>query len=132
MKRKHLIISMCVIAIVGLVLIDPSFAENVADAAKETAKNTKPNSLLKNLPELLHWIVGILSWAWVGFATLAGKLMTNDLVFGGAFHMDKYLIQMSVIMRNLANFGLGFGFIFFIGRTLWSEGGNIKDIVKQV
>jgi hypothetical protein len=58
--------------------------------------------------------------------------MTNDLVFGGAFHMDIYLFQIWNMMKNLANYGLGFGFIFFIGRTLWTEDVAIGSVVKQV
>jgi hypothetical protein len=39
-------------------------------------------------------------------AIIAGKLMTNDVVYGAFMHLDKYLRAIWNIMKNFANFGL--------------------------
>ncbi|MEI7919034.1 MAG: hypothetical protein WCH65_02195 [bacterium] len=39
-------------------------------------------------------------------AILAGKLMTNDFVYGAFLHMDVYLWKIWNIMKNFANFAL--------------------------
>jgi hypothetical protein len=65
-------------------------------------------------------------------ATLAGKLMTNDWVYGSALHMDIYLRKIWNIMKNFANFALA-------GVVLWSiikgitgkEGIKVKDIITK-
>ncbi|USN56571.1 MAG: hypothetical protein H6766_06120 [Candidatus Peribacteria bacterium] len=111
------------IIVVGIIVL---LAMNVTFAA-----DTNVN-VVDNLASWLYYLISFLSWAWVALAAIAGKLMTNDLVFGGVFHMDVYLFKIWTIMKNFANFGLGFGFIFFVGRTLWSEDTAVGDIVKQV
>lgn len=98
----------------------------------QDAVSADTNSIVDNLATWLHFLISALSWAWVGLAALAGKLMTNDLVFGGAFHMDVYLFKIRTIMKNLANFGLGFGFIAFVGYVLWSDNQTPSTIVKQI
>ena len=62
-------------------------------------------------------------------AILAGKLMTNDWVFGAALHMDTYLRKIWNIMKNFANFGL---LAFLLGTIVKNliKGGDMQ--VKQL
>ena len=50
---------------------------------------------------------------------LAGKLVDNSLVYWEVFYFDAVLWQLWNIMRNLANFGLGF--IFDLSSTINSK-----------
>lgn len=51
-------------------------------------------------------ILSLLSWLRVFLASIAGKLMTNDRVYGSAIHLDIYLWKIRNIMKNFANFVL--------------------------
>jgi hypothetical protein len=78
-------------------------------------------SMMENTSTLLYNIVSFLSWSWVSLAALAGKLMTNDVVFGGVLNMDIYLFKIWSIMKNFANFFLGLLFLVMVVSQLWSE-----------
>ena len=56
-------------------------------------------------------ILKVLSWAWIVPASIAGKLMTNDLVYGQIFHFSPVMWKMWNAMRVFANFTLGFVFL---------------------
>jgi len=45
---------------------------------------------------------------------IAGKFMTNDIVYGAFMNLDKYLWDIWNIMKNFANFGLTFMILFSI------------------
>lgn len=68
---------------------------------------------LTTLKERLHTAISLFSRWWVILAVLAGKLMTNDFVYGAFIHMDIYLWKIWNIAKNFANFAL-------IGLVLWS------------
>jgi phage shock protein PspC (stress-responsive transcriptional regulator) len=51
---------------------------------------------------------------------IAGKLMTNEFVVGGAFNIDVYLFKIHNIMRNFANFALGFFLLYIILKSFFS------------
>jgi hypothetical protein len=53
-------------------------------------------------------------------ANLAGKLMTNDIVYGSFLHLDASLWTLWNIMKNFANFALGFMVIFAVVKNLFS------------
>jgi len=56
--------------------------------------------------EALDTFISLCSRLWVILAILAGKLMTNDFVYGAFLHMDIYLWKIRNIMKNFANFAL--------------------------
>ena len=85
------------IFIVWFFFIVPTFADN--------ATATTTNSL-KDIQEWLKNFIALCSRWWVVLAILAGKLMTNDFVYGAFLHMDVYLWKIWNIMKNFANFAL--------------------------
>ena len=52
---------------------------------------------------------------------LAGKLVDNSLVYWTMFNFDTVLWNLWNVMRNLANFGLGFIFIYYIFKYLITQ-----------
>ncbi|USN56566.1 MAG: hypothetical protein H6766_06095 [Candidatus Peribacteria bacterium] len=52
---------------------------------------------------------------------VAGWALDNSLVLGEVFHLDNALWQFWVIVRNLANFALGFIVIWMIAKHLWGK-----------
>lgn len=76
--------------------------------------------VVTKLSDRLQDLISILSWAWIVVAALAGKMMTNDRVFGAALHMDIYLRKIWNIMKNFANFAL---IAFLLGSL-------IKNLIK--
>lgn len=82
------------IAIIGFFFVLPTFA---ADTTNET---------IANFQKGLNDFVSLLSRGRVVLAIIAGKLMTNDFVYGAFMHMDIYLRKIRNIMKNFANFAL--------------------------
>ena len=95
-----------------------SFAADSSNLSQDT---------LEMFSWLLNFFISILSWLWFVFAALAGKLMTNDLVYGSFINMDKMLWLLWNIMKNFANFALWFFFVFSIVKTLFSSIGLGKS-----
>ncbi|MFA7298443.1 MAG: hypothetical protein WC010_02240 [Candidatus Absconditabacterales bacterium] len=84
-----------VICIVGFFFVLPTYAQNIqADEGLESLKEGLNNAL------------GLFSRLWIVLAIIAGKLMTNDFVYGAFLHMDIYLWKIRNIMKNFANFTL--------------------------
>ena len=86
----------------------------VAVACFVSPVGAQGNESIDNISEIVTSFVLLLARAWHLFAILAGKLMTNDIVMGGVLHMDVYLRQIRNIMKTLANFALGFVFLFYV------------------
>ena len=70
------------------------------------AQTETTNDAFKKIQEGLNTTISLFSRLWVILALLAGKLMTNDFVYGAFLHMDIYLWKIRNIMKNFANFGL--------------------------
>ena len=81
--------------------------------------NTKQTSL-DFLTKYLHLIMAMLSWGWIILANLAGKLMTNDIVYGSFLHLDASLWTLRNIMKNFANFALWFLVLFAVVKNVFS------------
>lgn len=94
------------IGIFGFLFFAPTFA---ATDSLDTVKQS------------LNVLLSLFSWLWIVFAILAGKLMTNNFVYGAFMHMDIYLWKIWNIMKNFANFAL-------VGLVLWSI---IKSLVGK-
>lgn len=61
---------------------------------------------LWDLSNILDKILKMASWIWIPLASLAGKFMSNDMVYASWLHMDSYLWQMWNVSKNFANFGI--------------------------
>ncbi|HKL43769.1 MAG TPA: hypothetical protein VJ892_00655 [Candidatus Absconditabacterales bacterium] len=70
--------------------------------------------------KVLSLVLSLASWVWIIFANLAGKLMTNDLVYGSFLHLDASLWTLWNIIKNFANFALGFMVLFAIVKSIFS------------
>ena len=65
-------------------------------------------------------------------AILAGKMMTNDFVYGAFIHMDIYLWKIWNIMKNFANFALvGIVMVAIIKSIVGKEALNPKKIITN-
>lgn len=84
--------------------------------AQEATNTTSLDAISK----LLQTFLGFMSRGRVILAALAGKMMTNDRVFGSLLHMDIYLWKIWNIMKNFANFAL-------VAFLLWTL---IKNMIK--
>lgn len=63
---------------------------------------------------MLRVISELFSRLWIVLANIVGKLMTNSFIYGEAFHFDVFLWKIWQLTRNIANFGLGFLFLYEI------------------
>ncbi len=85
----------------------------------------------KKAAELVFSFLELLSRIWVLLAGIAGKLMTNDMVYGSRLHMDQFLWKLRNIFKNFANFSLlGVllrGIIQFMTKKWWS----IQKLITQ-
>lgn len=54
-------------------------------------------------------------------AFLAGKLMSNDFIYGTFIHLDSALFKLWNYMKNISNFILGFLFLFGALKSFFSE-----------
>ena len=108
------------IFIVWFLFIVPTFA----------AGSVTTSDSLTTIKQYLSDFIGICSRLWVILAILAGKLMTNDFVYGAFLHMDIYLWKIWNIMKNFANFGLIWLVLFSIVKSLTGkEALNPKKII---
>ncbi|MDR0282025.1 MAG: hypothetical protein LBI53_01515 [Candidatus Peribacteria bacterium] len=93
MKKTTLIKTLIFIGLFTFCCFSPAFA--VDGAAKET---------LQNATLMLNFILGILSWAWIPFAYIAGNLLTNSRVYGEILGIDSFLRICWNMIKNISNF----------------------------
>ncbi|MEI6426128.1 MAG: hypothetical protein WCO66_02125 [Candidatus Absconditabacteria bacterium] len=97
-------------------------------AASEAANK----STLDSLASILNQLMNTASRARIPIATLAGKFMSNDMIYGSWFHLDTYLWQMRNISKNFANFGL-LGFLLYeISKSLGKGSAGIQKTIGKV
>ncbi|MFZ2150872.1 MAG: hypothetical protein WAZ12_03880 [Candidatus Absconditicoccaceae bacterium] len=107
-----------VFLIIGFIFVGLSFAKDAG-----TQK-------IDDLAKIAHFLVSFLSRGRALLATLAGKLMSNDLIYGSFMHLDIFLRKTRNIMKNFANYTLGFMFLYMIIKSLIDkEGAN--DVIKK-
>lgn len=70
-----------------------------------TSFANQDTNLLKNA-STMHNLTVFLSWVWVLLSMLAGKVMTNGMLYGGTFGLDVYLWEIWNVMKNIANFAI--------------------------
>lgn len=85
-------------------------------------------TLTMDVAQAFDILIGFLSWGRVLLANIAGKLMTNDLVYGEFINLDSILYQLWNISKNFANFGLGFFFLYHIIRYFFSTESAVSKI----
>ena len=84
----------------------------------------------EDLNSMYTTILSFISWAWVIPALLAGKLMSNDWVFGAVFKFDTVLWQLHVVVRTFVNFLVWFWFLKLIASALISS--DIKWLAQDI
>lgn len=98
---------------IGLSFAQDSWTEKIDDLAKIT-----------------HFLVSFLSRCRALFAILAGKLMSNDLIYWSFMHLDVFLWKTWNIMKNFANYTLWFLFLYMVIKSIidkdWAN-----DIIKK-
>jgi hypothetical protein len=100
-----------------------------ASTFAQTETTTKDPKIILNIQYIIQKFIEILSRAWVILATLAGKFMTNDMVYGSWLHLDAYLWKLRNICKNFANFGLLGVLLRQIIQFVTKKTGNIQSIV---
>lgn len=125
-SRKQITKLLMVFLIFGFVFVATTYAEDSA-------------SKVNTISYYIHLLLSILSWIWIILANLAGKMMTNDVLYGWFLNLDKYLWILWNMMKNFANFALWFMVLFAIVRnivsTVWKDAGEwapVKVIQKTL
>ena len=85
----------------------------------------------------LDVIVATLSRIWVFFAKLAWTFLTNKWIYGEVLWLDALLWKFRNMMKNIANFGLWFYFVYIIAKWIikqWKEDitKKLKDIILRL
>ena len=114
-----------IVALIGIVwffFILPTYAEGASWI----------DPVLSSIKETLHILLSLFSRLWIILAILAGKLMTNDFVYGSFIHMDIYLRKIRNIMKNFANFALAWlVLVSIIQGIVGKETLNVKKIITN-
>lgn len=85
------------ILLISVFFIAPTFAQEASTGEEWT---------LRMVGSLLEKLIWLLSWIWILLASLAGKFMTNDMIYWSWLNLDAYLWKLRNIAKNFANFGL--------------------------
>jgi hypothetical protein len=86
--------------------------------------------MLAGIQEAMKLFLSLCSRLWIVIAILAGKLMTNDFVYGSVINMDVYLRKIRNIIKNFANFALAGLILFSIVQGI--IGKQALDIKKTI
>lgn len=81
------------ILLISVFFFSPTFAQD-------------SNEVLQKANLTISRILEFLSRSRIVLASIAWKLMTNDMVYGSWMHLDEYLWKLRNICKNFANFGL--------------------------
>ena len=123
---KSLILTTISLGLCGVFLVSDVFAADIA----------KSSSGVLDFATMLRVLSDLFSWFWIVIANIVGRLMTNSFVYGEAIYFDGFLWKIWQITRNIANFGLGFIFLYEILRYVINPSetktpmGIIKDLLK--
>lgn len=128
-KKQDQKIKIWILFIVGLVFfVNQTFAANSCDPESIAGIIYLKNALMR--------IWDIASWMWILLGNLAGKLMTNTLIYGEFMNFDTFLWKIWQISRTFANYTIWFIFLYHILKYLLipsaktkSPTGIIKDLL---
>lgn len=87
---------------------------------------------IRSIAQILDFMVSVLSWIWVVFANLAWKFLTNNWVYGEALWLDVLLWQYRNIVKNMANFCLGFYLVYVIFKWLIGQFKGKEDVMSNM
>lgn len=107
LNKKNIKIMLMIFAIVWLFFGQSFAAESGVSGVNEISSSMKT-------------FLSILSWVWIVLASLAWKFMVNDILYGWFAHLDEVLWTLRNVMKNFANFMLGFLMIVAILKNLFS------------
>jgi hypothetical protein len=96
MRKQYLLKTLLCIAMITIVGFDVLFAQGEL--------TTQADQNAANLALGVNLILGILSWAWIIFAHIAGSLLTNTWVYGEAIGFDTALWVCRNMVKNISNF----------------------------
>lgn len=92
------------------------------DTAGQLAQQATTDSNAPGIiTELVNTAIKFASWGRTIIAFIAGKLMSNDWVYGANIGIDKTLWNLRNYMKNIANFILGFHLLFLILKSLFTK-----------
>lgn len=94
----------------GVFFVNSTFAANNCSLEAVEWLNTIKNLFMR--------IGDIASWIWLLLGNIAGKLMTNTLIYGEFMHFDSFLWKIWQISRTFANYAIGFLFLYHILKYL--------------
>ncbi len=113
--------------LVGFFLIIPVFAADIC--------NPDIVDDFYAIENILKWVGRFASWAWILLGNFAGKLMTNTMVYGEFMHFDLFLWKLWQLARSVANYSIGFIFLYSILKYLFSpssKDSSPKEVIKQL
>lgn len=106
---------------------------NLPDCVPASSSVTPTNNDLAVTLESFLKVVYVILWPAL---FIAGLAMDNSLVYGEIFWLDNALFKFWQIMKNFANFALGFIFVFSILKYIfdmkWGKATNPKDIIVKL
>jgi hypothetical protein len=91
------------------------------------------NDFWLKVDNFMNLFLSLLAWLWIPFATIAGKLMSNGMIYGEFINMDKILYMLRNISRTFANFLAAWLILYniVIGLTSWEDqSGIVKKVLK--
>ena len=106
LPKRHIKVLLIVFVVLGLF-------SNYVFADGPALINPDVESTIK----VVYKALSILSWWWIVLANLAGKLITNDVVYGTFLHLDSTLWTLWNVAKNISNFLLWFLVLYSILRN---------------
>lgn len=85
---------------------------------------------MDDLAQVTHFIVSFLSRWWALLANIAGKLMSNDIIYWSFMNLDVFIRKTRNIMKNFANYTLWFLFLYMIIQSIIQKD-SATDIIKK-
>lgn len=110
------------ILIVGIFFFASTFAQETT---------TQTPKILIDAQYIISKFTELLSRSWILLASLAGKFMTNDMVYGSWLHLDAYLWKLRNICKNFANFALLGILLREIIQYISKKSGSVQGIITK-
>lgn len=77
--------------------------------------------------ETADLLMRFLSWAWIVPASIAGELMTNEVIYGKSFYLSEVLFKFWQFIRTLALYALGFLMVYKVWET-FAKWGDVSSL----
>lgn len=90
---------------------------SVVHAQAVVTATTIDENTQSSLLETADLLMRFLSWARIVPASIAGELMTNEVIYGKAFYLSEVLFKFWQFMRTLALYALGFLMLYKVWET---------------